>query len=346
MIGTRAHGRNRTYRYYTCWSRARYDSDRCDFPRLNADAVNNALLAAMADFYRTHHQLIAETVTAHQAQHRAAHTDRRAELATIEAELTKTGHAIERYLRAFETGRMDEELVADRLVQLRTLSKQQRARRDDLAAEIHDEPAAPEPATLHAIADHIDQIITAGTHYQTKALVEALVAHVTIDGPDQLTPTFRIPQPDHGPGTATTDPRHAPAGEPTPPGPPPCSGHHRANSAHTARPARTGPAGPVREMTNLVDLLVRYSNHEGELKHVVKLLLRIEDYDQRDEPGVQLPEPPPLRGLARLSPDDVCQLVASFRMGTPKSVLADRYEISLSTVKRLLKRHRDAAPES
>jgi DNA invertase Pin-like site-specific DNA recombinase len=86
-----------------------------------------------------------------------------------------------------------------------------------------------------------------------------------------------------------------------------------------------------------VYLLVRYSNHEDALKHVVKLLRRIEDYDQRDEPGVQLPEPPPLRGLARLIPNDVRQLVESFRAGTPKHALAHRYEISLSTVKRLLR---------
>jgi hypothetical protein len=95
-----------------------------------------------------------------------------------------------------------------------------------------------------------------------------------------------------------------------------------------------------------VDLLVRYSNHEDELKPVVKLLRRIEDHDQDDEPGVRLPESPPLRGLARLGSDDVRQLVASFRAGTAKHILAYHYGISLSTVKRLLRRHREAAPES
>jgi hypothetical protein len=87
----------------------------------------------------------------------------------------------------------------------------------------------------------------------------------------------------------------------------------------------------------LVDLLVRYSSHECALSHVVKVLRRIEDDDQNDEPGVRLPEPPPLRGLARLSPDDVRPLIASFRVGTPEHVLAHRYEISLSTVRRLVR---------
>jgi hypothetical protein len=51
----------------------------------------------------------------------------------------------------------------------------------------------PEPATLAAVADHITEIITSGTHNQTKALVEALVAKVTITAPDRLIPVFHIP---------------------------------------------------------------------------------------------------------------------------------------------------------
>jgi hypothetical protein len=72
----------------------------------------------------------------------------------------------------------------------------------------------------------------------------------------------------------------------------------------------------------MMDLLVRYSNHEDELKHVVKVLRRIEDDDQQAEPGMRFPEPSPLRGLARLSPDDVRQAVASFQAGTAKRILA------------------------
>ncbi|MGH3625634.1 MAG: recombinase family protein [Sciscionella sp.] len=93
MIGTRATGRNRTYRYYTCWNLARYDASKCDFKRLNADAVDAAVLDALAGFYRTQHGLIADAITHEQKQHRAAHADRHAELATVENEMTKTGVA-------------------------------------------------------------------------------------------------------------------------------------------------------------------------------------------------------------------------------------------------------------
>jgi site-specific DNA recombinase len=225
MIGTRATGRNRTYRYYTCWSRARYDTSVCNAKRLDADTVDAAVLDALAVFYRDHHDLIAEGVDAARAQHRAAHVDRRAELATIEQELTKTGAAIDRYLAAFERGTMGEELVADRLVELRTQTKQLRTRHDELTLALADEPTTPEEATLIEIANCITEIINTGSHNTRKGLVEALVASVTVTGPDRLRPVFRIPD--------TTN----------------------HNEAASALPADTAPKGTVRTMTNLVDLV-------------------------------------------------------------------------------------------
>ncbi|EID55474.1 hypothetical protein [Saccharomonospora xinjiangensis] len=122
-----------------------------------------------------------------QTQHRAAHADRHAELTAVENEITKTGQAIDRYLAAFERGTMDEELVADRLTELRV-------RRDELTLALDDEPT-PEPTTLAAVADHFTEIITSGTHNQAKALVEALVAKVTITGPTGSSRYSPHPQP-------------------------------------------------------------------------------------------------------------------------------------------------------
>jgi site-specific DNA recombinase len=222
MIGTRATGRNKTYRYYTCWNLARYDATKCDAKRLNADAVDAAILDALTDFYRTRHDLITDAITADQAQHRAAHADRRAELATVHAQITNTDQAIDRYLTAFENGTMDEDLVADRLTGLRARLKELRARRDDLTADLDNGPAAPDPATLYDVADHIGGVIAEGSHNQTKALIEALIAKVTITGPNTLKPVFRIPQP------------------------------RNTNEAATAQPAETAPKGVVRTMTTSV----------------------------------------------------------------------------------------------
>ncbi|MFI5779581.1 hypothetical protein [Nocardia sp. NPDC051570] len=59
--------------------------------------------------------------------------------------------------RTFERGALDYELLAERLTELRTKTKQLQIRRDELTFEIEEPPRSPEPATLGDIADHIAQ---------------------------------------------------------------------------------------------------------------------------------------------------------------------------------------------
>ena len=214
MIGTRAHGRSRVYRYYTCFTRLRYEAARCDAARLDADAVEDAVIAALAGFYRHQHALIADAIAEAQASHAASENGRRGEITAAEHELAKTGAAIDRYLAAFEQGTLDSEDLAGRLAQLKTRSQQLRARHDELATQITAPPAAPPAATLRQVAEHIEDIIRSGTSNQRKALIEALVARIKITGPDRIVPVFRIPQPPatvHGnrtvQPTAQRDPR-------------------------------------------------------------------------------------------------------------------------------------------
>ena len=214
MIGTRAHGRSRVYRYYTCFTRLRYEAARCDAARLDADVVEDAVIAALAGFYRHQHALIADAIAQAQASHAASEGSRRAEITAAEHELARTGAAIDRYLAAFEQGTLDPEDLAGRLARLKARSQQLRARHDELATQITAAPAAPPAATLRQVAQHIEDIIRSGTSNQRKALIEALVARIKITGPDRIVPVFRIPQPPatvHGnrtvQPTAQRDPR-------------------------------------------------------------------------------------------------------------------------------------------
>lgn len=195
MIGTRATGKNKVYRYYTCFTRSRYDTTKCDGHRLNADAVETAVLDALAGFYRDRHALIADAVAEAQRQHRAGQDDQHAELASVEAKIAETNGKIDRYLTAFENGTIDEELVGPRLAELRATSKQLTTRRDELAAALDAEPALPDTATLTEVADHITEIINSGTDQTRKALIKALIAEIKITSPGTLVPVFRIPQP-------------------------------------------------------------------------------------------------------------------------------------------------------
>ncbi len=219
MLGPRAHGKTRVYRYYSCYRRTRYDTTACGGQRIDADAIEDAVTGALAGFYRHQHGLIADSIAAAQVSHAAAEEGKRNELAATEHQLARTGTAIDRYLAAFEDGTLDPEVLAGRLAQLKARSGQLRARRDELTNELTNEPAPPPTATLRQVADHIDQVIGAGTHTQRKALIEALVARVKITGPNRVVPVFRIPQ--------ATDSEHI---------------------------DRSGEVSGVRAMTNLVEL--------------------------------------------------------------------------------------------
>jgi hypothetical protein len=96
--------------------------------------------------------------------------------------------------RRSRTGSLDPEDLAGRLAQLKARSGQLRARRDELASELTFVPAPRPAATLRQVADHVDEIIGAGTRTQRKALSEVLVAQIKITGPGRIVPVFRIPE--------------------------------------------------------------------------------------------------------------------------------------------------------
>jgi site-specific DNA recombinase len=89
MLGTRAHGKTRVYRYYSCYRRTRYDSAACGAQRIDADAIEHAVIGALASFYRQQHAPIADSIAATQASHAAAEDGRRGELAATEHQLAK-----------------------------------------------------------------------------------------------------------------------------------------------------------------------------------------------------------------------------------------------------------------
>jgi site-specific DNA recombinase len=228
MIGTRAHRRSRVYRYYICFTRARYDSGRCSASRLDADAVEHAVIAALASFYRDQHDLIADAITAARASHAAAQDGRRAELAAAEHDLARTRASTGRYLTAFENGTLDPKDLATRLARLKSRSAQLLARRDELARQVAAAPTAPPAATLRQVADHVASIVASGSHSQRKALIEVLIAQIKITGPGRIVPVFRIPQ------QAAADQPQVPAG--------PAITHSETTE------------DPVRAMTKLVEL--------------------------------------------------------------------------------------------
>ncbi len=93
-----------------------------------------------------------------------------------------------------------------------------------------------------------------------------------------------------------------------------------------------------------MELLRRHSNREDLLKPLVGVLERINSDPEPDEEQDQLPSadgptPATWRVSERLSPADIKILVKSYLAGTTIRVLAKRYGIGTSSVKRLLRKH-------
>ncbi len=93
------------------------------------------------------------------------------------------------------------------------------------------------------------------------------------------------------------------------------------------------------DLRKCVEVMRRYSNRPDLLGPMLDVLRRVEDGDKEDEPGgVESRECGPLRPSDRLSEADVREVVNRFRAGVPKRRLAVEYGMSLSTVKRLLRK--------
>jgi len=91
---------------------------------------------------------------------------------------------------------------------------------------------------------------------------------------------------------------------------------------------------------NVVELVRRYSNRADLRERLAQTQSRVR------QPGVQDHEPsnavwgrtPGLR-RNRLTDGDIEHLIAEFLAGTSKRVLAERYAVSFSTVKNILRKH-------
>ncbi|WP_325051076.1 recombinase family protein [Lentzea atacamensis] len=207
MIGTRATGKTKTYRYYTCMKRLKYGKDSCDQDRINADALDQAILDSVASFYSNQHDLIREAVDAARKVYESSHDGVAAELKTVKTEISRVTAKIDKYLDAFEADAFDahDDAAKERMRQHRTTQKQLRAREAELLEELENEPTMPDAATLDTVNHNIREIIKAGNPNQRKAIVETFVVKIKITGPGRITPVFRVPQAATAPALANAE---------------------------------------------------------------------------------------------------------------------------------------------
>src|SRR5680860_1595760 len=195
FVGTAANG-NRyryRYRYYTCYSRQRYGTNTCNAERLPADELDDAVLTALLICYERH-DLIDQAI--HDACGRAEATrgQQRAELDAVDAEITKTEQAVDRYLLAFETGDLPQAQCGDRIRTLGAKLAELRDRRTDLADSLEGlQPHAPSRDLLAELRARIKTTLDAGPNPGRKTVIEELVHKIHVVARDDIQPWFRLP---------------------------------------------------------------------------------------------------------------------------------------------------------
>jgi site-specific DNA recombinase len=192
-VGTSARGKTRRYRYYTCFSRTRYGTAGCPAGRIDADALDTAVLTAIAHTFTSRTDLLTHVVTRARQHHHDSHAHRHAQLTTVEAEIASARAAIDRYLTAFENGTVNDTTCAPRVAALETKIIQLEAHQAELIDILSAEPTTPSADILNALRRRIRDVIAVGTPAQRKELIKAMVAEIRIDG-DTVYPIFLLPK--------------------------------------------------------------------------------------------------------------------------------------------------------
>jgi site-specific DNA recombinase len=192
FVGTAAHGKAGIYRYYTCYVRQRHGTARCDQERIPADPLEEAIvaevLAALDDG-----ELFAEAARRARQAWKAAHPGRQAELAGVDAALAERRAAVDRYLRAFEAGRLPEAICADRLRDLEREIAGLAARKAALESLGAQAPVLPADGDLQQLRDRIRLAVAQAAPEQLKLLLGAVVDRITVESRACIQPYFTAP---------------------------------------------------------------------------------------------------------------------------------------------------------
>ena len=122
------------------------------------------------------------------------HDDHHARLASVEAELRRTDQALDRYMLAFEQGRLDIDRFGARVDQLAQTSRKLQQQKDRLLAAIQQtDTRAPAKELLAGLRANIREAIEMDEFAPKKTLVSLLVQHIEVRSRSEIYPTFRVP---------------------------------------------------------------------------------------------------------------------------------------------------------
>ncbi len=195
-VGMSARGNGGHYTYYACSGRQKYGPKACDNQRLPREKLEQAVIDQLTHLYRDSTLIEKALADAqHEAEQRQPETAQ--QLAAIQAEIAHGEQALERYYQAFEHGKLTAERCEHRLTRLHARLDDLHAQHGELSlATPHEGTHSPTPADLAAVADHLDQLLTAGESRKTKALIRELVAELRVNSKAEIQPSYYLATPE------------------------------------------------------------------------------------------------------------------------------------------------------
>ncbi len=192
-LGGNATGRSRVYRYYTCTTRSRHGVDHCQAPRIDADLLDERILAALCDFYTTKVDLVTDAIALARADYRTARAGHEQELAALTGQLAARQATIDKYLADYEHNKIRPDVVAGRVDKLSNEIRQLQRRRDELTLLLDADTGEPDPAHLAEVRHRLREIINTTDAPLRKTLCQAVIAQVRLNATETATPVFASP---------------------------------------------------------------------------------------------------------------------------------------------------------
>ena len=191
-VGAAANGRSSRYPYYVCYTRQRYGVTHCSSDRLPAEELDEAILEALCSVYEQT-DLVDEAIRLAEAALQAGRPDLIHELKAVADDITRTEATVDRYLDAFEAGKLSEAQLGPRVEKLSQQLAEFRYRKDELNEQVESKATVgPDPAELNTLRHRLRHVLEHGKTATRKAAIRALTHQIRVKDRRQVYPTFRF----------------------------------------------------------------------------------------------------------------------------------------------------------
>jgi site-specific DNA recombinase len=191
FVGVTANGNGGSYRYYTCASRAKLGKKVCDQERLPASDLERDVIAHVIACLKDS-ALLNQSAEQLSQRAAAAQPDYDQELAAVQRKTREAQTAIDRYLRAFETGTLTAEVCGGRVLELRAQLTALENRREELEAAIDEHAATPSLKDVRMTASRLAKALMRGDTPKRKALLRKIL-QIRVESRQRILPTIFLP---------------------------------------------------------------------------------------------------------------------------------------------------------